>query len=179
VSSSFTADPPPPLRLILRGRRRPAFPRRTPPRALGAAFRLTPITIGSGPRVSVDSSGFCTDDSSGYVPVDSAGFCADDSSGYVHPLLLLSPGVRRPQRRVRGVLLLLAGIELAIAARVGLIADGTAAKAPRTDGAERSKRRGDEAEQARCEMDTRRSKAAGRGRCPPLLDWRGSRAGVA
>jgi hypothetical protein len=61
-----------------------------------------------------------------------------------HPLLFLSPGVRRPQRRVRGVLLLFASIELAIAARdmstkaVGLIAAGTAAKAPRTDGAERN-----------------------------------------
>jgi hypothetical protein len=50
------ADSSRPGRPVLHGRRRPAFPRRTPPHALRAAFRLTPVTASSGPRVPVDSS---------------------------------------------------------------------------------------------------------------------------
>jgi hypothetical protein len=82
---------------------------------------------------------------------------------------------------VRGVLLLFTSVELAITARdmstkaVGLIAAGTAAKAPWTGGAERSNgavtRRS--SGRAQREVDTWRSKVAGCGRWPPLLDWRG------
>jgi hypothetical protein len=75
-------------------------------------------------------------------------------------------------------LLLFAGIELAIAARdmctkaVGLIAARTVAKAPGTGGAERSNGVAMRwsSGRARREVDTRRSKAAGRGRRPPLLE---------
>jgi hypothetical protein len=85
------------------------------------------------------------------------------------------------------VLLLFAGVELAIAARdmstkaMGLIVAGTVAKAPRTGGAERSNDAAMRQSNGRawCEVDTWRSKAAGRGRRPLLLDWRGPRARVA
>jgi hypothetical protein len=182
-----------PGRLILRGRCRPAFPRRTPPHALHAAFRLTPVTTNSGPRVPVDSSGFCTDDSStrpGRLKLPPLPASPLAALALTHRVACSSsiPSSSLWVFGGRSGRCVACCCSSPVSSRPSL--PGTCP--PRWWGSSRLERRPRHlgpvalrgatvrsSGRAQREVDTRRSKAAGRGRRPPLLDWRGPRARVA
>jgi hypothetical protein len=182
------ADSSRPGRLVLHGRRR------TLPHALRAAFRLTPVTAGSGPCVPVDSSGFCANDSSArpgrleLPPLPASPLTALTLAHRVACSLSIpsSSSLRVFDSRSGGC------VACCCSSPASSWPSSPGTCPPKRWGSSRLERRprhlgpvalrgatARSSGRARHEVDTQRSKAAGRGRWPPLLDWRGSRAGVA